>query len=171
MASDPVLVRLYGAETLDIHKTSPCLPLGRRRVPVLVNNWCRLYAYITEMIVETLQVRILPPPNEGRRNKMARAPQGWDFIKVGGIYQYKEGNFIAMVEVTEDNSNKQEYSFKLKVLAANQNYIIDFHITAAKDSKIYSDMPQFYEVPEYLPLPVGTPWPYARNEKYKYFGL
>ena len=40
---------------------------------------------------------------------------GWDFVKVGETYQYKESGWIAMVKVMEDNSTDEEYNFKLRV--------------------------------------------------------
>jgi len=86
---------------------------------------------------------------------MSRAVKdGWDFIEAGKIYQYKEDSLIAMVEVLENNSNEEEYSFKLKVLAAS--YKLDpkdmifevFHNKAYQG--IYSGMSQFYSEPAYF---------------------
>ena len=40
---------------------------------------------------------------------------GWDFVKVGETYQYKEDWFIAIVTVLENNSDTENYVFKLRV--------------------------------------------------------
>jgi len=77
---------------------------------------------------------------------------GWDFIKVGKTYQYKESVFIAMVTITEDNSTNNEYHFKLRVEKANmtppQNGV--FEISHIKNfTGIYSGMLQLYEIEEY----------------------
>lgn len=85
---------------------------------------------------------------------MARANNnGWDFIKVGQVYQYKEDWFIAMVNILEDNSNDKEYCFKLQVVKSNENPPTEngvFEISHAKDvSGYYSGMLQFYETEEY----------------------
>ena len=84
---------------------------------------------------------------------MARANNnGWDFVKVGNLYQYKEDSFIAMVTIVEDNSNNDYYNFKLRVEKSNyeppQNG--EFEISNIKgDSGYYSGMLQFYQEPEY----------------------
>ena len=90
---------------------------------------------------------------------MARANNGgWDFVKVGGTYQYKEetfpmSSFIAMVKILEDNSTEDAYEFKLQVEESNvdpptENGIFDVGYTKKSDG-YYSGMPQFYELPEY----------------------
>ena len=43
---------------------------------------------------------------------------GWDFLKVGETYQYKEGKFIAMVQIDEDNSTDDSYQFVIEILKA-----------------------------------------------------
>ena len=91
---------------------------------------------------------------------MSRAPEGWDFVKVGGIYQYKEDWFIGIVEVLEDNSTDEYYSFKLNVLQSTHELSI-FDVSYKKEEKgYYSGMSQFYDYPEYVMLPLGTPWKY-----------
>ena len=94
---------------------------------------------------------------------MSRANEGWDFIKVGKVYQYKEDIFVAMVKVLEDNSAEDFYKFKLQVLASNLDMAgEEFDIEHQKDTGGYwNGMLQLYESPEYIPLPLGTPWPYA----------
>ena len=84
---------------------------------------------------------------------MARANNnGWDFIKVGETYQYKEDGFIAMVRILEDNSDNDYYNFTLRVEKSNyeppQNG--QFTISSNKnDTGYYSGMLQFYKQPEY----------------------
>lgn len=45
---------------------------------------------------------------------------GWDFVKVGETYQYKEGSFIAMISIIEDNSDDENYRFTIKILEATR---------------------------------------------------
>ena len=95
---------------------------------------------------------------------------GWDFIKVGETYQYKEDHFVGMVKILEDNSDKEYYKFKIQVLQANCKDIgpEPFEISFNKDiGGYYNGMLQFYETPEYIPLPIGTEWPvdYTKKEK------
>jgi hypothetical protein len=85
---------------------------------------------------------------------MARAnDRGWDFIKVGGTYQYKEDGFIALVKILEDKSDEKYYRFKLQVERCNyekppQDGV--FEISHVKDVGGYwSGMLQFYEQIEY----------------------
>lgn len=90
---------------------------------------------------------------------MARANNGgWDFVKVGGTYQYKEetfpmSSFIAMVKILEDNSTEDAYEFKLQVIESNETPPTAdgvFEISNIKKSDgYYSGMPQFYPTPEY----------------------
>jgi hypothetical protein len=85
---------------------------------------------------------------------MARANNhGWDFVKVGKTYQYKEDWFIAMVTIIEDSSDDEEYRFKLKVEKANaeppQNG--EFEIAHMKEPGGYwSGMLQFFENEDYF---------------------
>lgn len=85
---------------------------------------------------------------------MARAVNnGWDFVKVGKSYQYKEDWMIAMVTILEDNSDEGNYRFKLRVDKSNveppQNG--EFEIGHDKTfNGIYSGMIQLYENVEYL---------------------
>lgn len=85
---------------------------------------------------------------------MARANNGgWDFIKVGETYQYKEDWFIARVTILEDNSTADEYLFKLQTEESNTEPPTKdgvFEIEHAKDvGGYYSGMLQLYEQPEY----------------------
>ena len=43
---------------------------------------------------------------------------GWNFLKVGETYQYKEGKFVAMVLIVEDNSTDDLYQFVIEILEA-----------------------------------------------------
>ena len=85
---------------------------------------------------------------------MSRANNGgWDFVKVGKTYQYKEDGWIAMVTILEDNSTEEQYAFKLKIEKSTLNHQGDaeFEISHAKDiGGYYSGMMQLYEVPEYV---------------------
>lgn len=98
---------------------------------------------------------------------MSRAPNGgWDFVKVGNEYQYKEDGFIATVLILEDTSTPEEYRFKLQVLESNYPAPDDsFNISHAKKCGYWNDMKQFYEKPKYIMLPIGTPWPYNYRDK------
>jgi hypothetical protein len=85
---------------------------------------------------------------------MARANEyGWDFVKVGKIYQYKEYPLIAMVTVIEDNSTEDEYRFRLRVEKSNlkeEHTPLEFNISSTKNDKgYYSNMMQLYETEEY----------------------
>lgn len=83
---------------------------------------------------------------------MARpSNNGWDFIKVGETYQYKEGSFIAEVTILEDNSTDEEYSFKVQVENSNYRAPKDtFTVSHIKNfSGVYSGQSQFYENPAY----------------------
>jgi hypothetical protein len=52
---------------------------------------------------------------------MARACDsgGWDFIKVGETYQYKEGGLIADILILEDRSTDEFYVFKVRFVASS----------------------------------------------------
>lgn len=84
---------------------------------------------------------------------MARAVNnGWDFVKVGKSYQYKEDWFIAIVTILEDNSDKENYRFKLRVEKATEEppQNGEFEISHDKTfNGIYSGMIQLYETDEY----------------------
>jgi len=85
---------------------------------------------------------------------MARANNGgWDFVKVGETYQYKEDWFIATVKVLEDNSTDEMYQFKLETIESNDDPPDDdgvFSIGHAKDvGGYFNGMIQLYESPEY----------------------
>lgn len=101
---------------------------------------------------------------------MARPERnGWDFVEVGKVYQYKEEHgigsaLIAMVEILEDSSDADYYRFKVKPIKGTEMLAArgpePFEVVHAKNiGGIYSGMPQFYEEPEYSMLPPGTPWP------------
>ena len=79
---------------------------------------------------------------------------GWDFVKVGETYQYKEDWFIATVEVLEDNSTEDEYRFKLQTKTASTTPPTEdgiFEISHVKDlTGYYSGMMNLYEQPEYM---------------------
>lgn len=52
---------------------------------------------------------------------MSTSPNnGWDFVKIGETYQYKEGSFIAMISIVEDKSDDEYYRFTIKILEANR---------------------------------------------------
>ena len=89
---------------------------------------------------------------------MARSEDGgWDFIKVGNTYQYKEemgigSAVIAMVEIIEDNSGDAFYSFVVKRVKGGKEFgDKPFAVSHRKNiGGIYSGMPQFYEEPCYM---------------------
>ena len=99
---------------------------------------------------------------EGRLKKMARSENaGWDFIKVGETYQYKEEGFgigsaiIGMVEILEDTSDDEWYRFLVQVVEGGTALKAwgnkPFPVAHKKNiGGIYSGMPQFYETPEYF---------------------
>jgi len=77
---------------------------------------------------------------------------GWDFVKVGGEYQYKEDSFLAMIEILEDNSDDEAYKFKVKVKKSNYSDMMDreFTVSGSKTFKgVYSGMIQIYKEPVY----------------------
>ena len=84
---------------------------------------------------------------------MSRAVNnGWDFVKVGKQYQYKEDWFIAMVTILEDNSDEGNYRFKLRVDKATEQppQNGEFEIMHDKTfNGVYSGMIQLYETEEY----------------------
>jgi len=74
---------------------------------------------------------------------------GWDFVKVGETYQYKESGWIAMVKVLEDNSTDEEYNFKLQVEKSSWAFPgppKSFTLSHNKNfNGVYSGMNQLYE--------------------------
>ena len=86
---------------------------------------------------------------------------GWDFVKAGEIYQYKESPMIAMVRVLEDNSDDEWYNFKVRVLKSTHDISSkEFTVGHVKDCPgIYNEMQQFYEDEEYV---------VSRDGKYPY---
>ena len=91
---------------------------------------------------------------------MARAVHnGWDFVKVGKIYQYKEGGIVAMIQILEDRSNEKEYNFKVEVQKSTEMIPRQFEIFHTKEMNgYYNDMLQIYEEEEY----------WVREYKYDY---
>jgi hypothetical protein len=86
---------------------------------------------------------------------MARANNnGWDFVKVGKTYQYKEDWFIAVVKILEDLSDDEFYKFKIQVEKASSAPVQEngiFTVTHRKNlDGVYSGMIQFFESPEYM---------------------
>lgn len=94
----------------------------------------------------------------------------WEFVKQGRVFQYKEDSLIAMVFIEEDNSDDEFYSFRVKPLAANMDIGPEaFTVShARKIGGIYSGMAQFYEKPEYIPLPIGKPWPFFWDKEWEF---
>ena len=89
---------------------------------------------------------------------MARANNGgWDFVKVGATYQYKEDWFIGEVIVLEDNSTDDMYAYKLQIIeACDEPFTEDgiFDISHTKNMEgYYSGMMQLYEDKEYSYTP------------------
>ena len=92
---------------------------------------------------------------------MARSENGgWDFIKVGKTYQYKEdgggiGNaVVGMVKILEDTSDDEWYNFLVQVTEGKTALEVwgDKPIPVGHKKNIggiYSGMPQFYETPVY----------------------
>ncbi len=86
---------------------------------------------------------------------MSRANNGgWDFVKVGGIYQMKEDWAIYEAEVLEDLSTAERYGFKVRMLKSNvdmKDSNPEFTIDHIKEPGGYwSGMVQIYETPEYM---------------------
>jgi len=85
---------------------------------------------------------------------MARANNGgWDFVKVGETYQYKEDYLIAMITILEDNSTDEEYCFKIRFEKANIDMGTDVEIDISHIKNldgVYSGMLQIYEKEEYI---------------------
>jgi len=93
---------------------------------------------------------------------MARSENdGWDFIKVGETYQYKEDGdgigtaVIGMVKIVEDNSDAGYYNFLARVAEGKTALKVwgkqPFIVSHKKNiGGIYSGMPQFYEEPCYI---------------------
>lgn len=106
---------------------------------------------------------------------MARASDnGWDFVEEGMILQYKEDHFVGVVKIVEDTSDEDYYNFKLRVLAGSHSIPEvgeEFTVSFVKNfSGVFSGMSQFYINPEYCPMPLGSPWPYA-EKGYKFWGI
>jgi len=80
--------------------------------------------------------------------------KGWDFVKVGETYQYKEDWFIATVKILEDNSTDDEYIFKAQTKTSNCAPSTEdgiFEVSHVKNlNGYYSGMINIYESPEYI---------------------
>lgn len=88
---------------------------------------------------------------------------GWDFIEVGKVYQYKEDRLVAMVRVLENHSDDDMYRFLIKPVKATVNMPEAFLVTHNRRFQGYwSGMSQFYPEghEEYILLPIGTPYPF-----------
>ena len=99
---------------------------------------------------------------------MARAnDKGWDFVKVGGLYQVKEDYAVYGIRVLEDLSTEEEYIFKVRVTYASHK--MDNKVFTISHNKnpggFWNGMMQIYEREEYLMLPIGTPWPFLYPEE------
>ena len=90
---------------------------------------------------------------------MARSEDnGWDFIKVGETYQYKEDGggigtaIVAMVKILGDNSDEEYYHFVVKRVQGGKAFGDEpFTVVHLKNiGGIRNGMPQFYETPEYM---------------------
>jgi len=96
---------------------------------------------------------------------MARANNnGWDFVKEGGIYQYKEEGCVAMVKIIKDTSDAECYKFEIEVLASDGGILAgeEFSVSHSKNPGGYwNEMTQFYSTAVYVPLPLGKPWSVA----------
>ena len=85
---------------------------------------------------------------------MARANNGgWDFVKEGGTYQYKEDWLICIVKVVQDRSDDRWYRFSLEIVPhpgfpdALPDGAKGFACESVKDlDGFYSGMPQFYDM-------------------------
>lgn len=72
---------------------------------------------------------------------------GWDFVKEGETYQYKEGGLIGMVKILENKSTDEEYRFLIKFLKSTHDVGED-PITISGTKAIdghYSGMINIYE--------------------------
>jgi hypothetical protein len=59
---------------------------------------------------------------------------GWDFVKEGKTYQYKQGDLVGRIKVLEDNSTDTTYIFKVVVEKATKKPIeVEFPINHKKD--------------------------------------
>jgi len=80
-----------------------------------------------------------------------------------------------MVRVGANNSDDEFYRFTLDPLAGSHDVIkSSFEVLHSKNLDGYwNGMAQFYELEkiEYMPIPVGKPWPWATSKKYQYLGL
>lgn len=99
---------------------------------------------------------------------MARCdkPGAWDFIEIGKLYQYKEDHVILVVEILDDNSTEDFYEFLVKPIAGTFEMKESFTVSFTKNNTgAYNGMSQFYENPEYVMLPIGTPYPFIFDEE------
>lgn len=80
---------------------------------------------------------------------------GWDFIKKGKTYQYKQGDLVGIIKILKIDSTEKNYIFDVIVEKASVNpRQIEFKITHKKDlndewvAKNVNDMIQIYPKPE-----------------------
>ena len=76
---------------------------------------------------------------------------GWDFLKVGETYQYKQGKFIAMVQIADDNSTDDFYQFVIEILEATYKPAkLRFEISCIKSIDFgYPGMVYFFDKIEF----------------------
>jgi hypothetical protein len=86
---------------------------------------------------------------------MARPGKGgWDFIKVGGTYQYYETGWVAMVTVMKDLSTPEQYAFRVRVDKSDRDLgsvtrSPQFTVSHTREDMMYSGMSQFFETEMY----------------------
>lgn len=72
---------------------------------------------------------------------------GWDFIKVGNTYQYKDDWFVANVTILSDLSNEYNYIFIVKINEANIEQYEEkniLEIVNTKNSSTQSNNTQYF---------------------------
>ena len=76
---------------------------------------------------------------------------GWGILNVGETYQFKEGKFIAMVQIVEDNSTDDFYQFVIEILEATYKPAkLRFEISCIKSIDFgYPGMRHFFDKIEF----------------------
>jgi hypothetical protein len=76
---------------------------------------------------------------------------GWNFLNVGETYQYKEGKFIAIVQIVEDNSSDDFYQFVIEILEATSKLAkLRFEISCIKSIDFgYPGMVHYFDKIEF----------------------
>ncbi|HPH21862.1 MAG TPA: hypothetical protein PLE32_23895 [Haliscomenobacter sp.] len=79
---------------------------------------------------------------------------GWDFIKVGGSYQYYEAGAVFMVTVLQDLSTPSLYEFLIRIDKAERDLgptdsSPQVKISHDKKDGVYGGMSQFFETERY----------------------